>query len=234
MCAVREPQTDTTPVASGALAHERLRRAIVRLELPPGTAVSEQQLSLGFGLSKAAVRAGLARLRAEGLVLAEPRRGHVVAPLTMRDVVEVYELRLLLEPRAANDAAGRVEPATLERLRATLAAPLDVTDSASIDAFLDANRAVHVTVAHASSNRRLAATVERLLDDSERAIGVALRGGAASHGLRVRGEHEALLGALAAGDGAEAEAVMRAAIDRFRGELLTTLAGSPAVQDAAL
>jgi DNA-binding GntR family transcriptional regulator len=221
-------------VASGALAHERLRRAIVRLELAPGSAVSEQQLGARFDLSKAAVRAALARLRAEGLVLAEPRRGHVVAPLTLRDVGEVYALRLLLEPPAAGDAAGRLEPDALGRLRATVATPVDVDDAASIDRFLDANRAVHVTVAHAAGNRRLAALVERLLDDSERAIGVALRAGAAARGLRVRDEHEALLDALADGDGASAQRIMRAAIERFRGELLATLAGSPAVQDAAL
>jgi DNA-binding GntR family transcriptional regulator len=228
------PAADGAPVASGALAHERLRRAIVRLQLPPGTGVSEQQLSERFGLSKAAVRAALARLRAEGLVLAEPRRGHVVAPLTLRDVGEVYALRLLLEPPAAEQAAGQVDRAVLDRLRAAVADPVDVDDDASIDRFLDSNRAVHVTVADAGGNRRLAAIVERLLDDSERAIGVALRAGAAGRGLRVRGEHEALLAALAAGDGEAAERVMRAAIERFRDELLATLASSAAVQDAAL
>jgi DNA-binding GntR family transcriptional regulator len=219
---------------SGALAYERLRRAIVRLELPPGSAVSEQQLGDRFDLSKAAVRAALARLRAEGLVLAEPRRGHVVAPITLRDVGEVYALRLLLEPPAAAAAAGRVEPAALERLRATVATPVDVEDTASIDRFLDANRAVHVAVAGAAGNRRLAGLVERLLDDSERAIGVALRAGAAGRGLRVRDEHDALLAALAAADAPAAERIMRAAIERFRDELLATLAGSAAVQDAAL
>jgi DNA-binding GntR family transcriptional regulator len=229
-----EPVAGAAPVASGAVAHERLRHAIVRLRLPPGTAVSEQQLSLRFGFSKAAVRAALARLRAEGLVLAEPRRGHVVAPLTLRDVGEVYALRLLLEPPAAAAAAGQVDDATVERLHAAVGEPVDVEDDASIDRFLDANRAVHVAVARAAGNRRLAAVVERLLDDSERAIGVALRAGAAARGLRVRDEHEALLGALAGGDSASAERIMRAAIERFRDELLATLAGSPAVQDAAL
>jgi DNA-binding GntR family transcriptional regulator len=219
---------------SGALAHERLRRAIVRLELPPGSAVSEQQLGDRFDLSKAAVRAALARLRAEGLVLAEPRRGHVVAPITLRDVGEVYALRLLLEPPAAAAAAGRLEPPALERLRSTVSTPVDVEDTASIDRFLDANRAVHVAVARAAGNRRLAGLVERLLDDSERAIGVALRAGAAGRGLRVRDEHEALLAALAAADAPAAERIMRAAIERFRDELLATLAGSAAVQDAAL
>ena len=93
---------------------------------------------------------------------------------------------------------------------------------------------MHVAVAGAAGNRRLAGLVERLLDDSERAIGIALRAGAAGRGLRVRDEHEALLAALAAADAPAAERIMRAAIERFRDELLATLAGSAAVQDAAL
>jgi DNA-binding GntR family transcriptional regulator len=217
--------------SSSAAAHERLRRAVVRLELPPGSEASEQRLAARFGLSKAAVRAALARLRAERLVLAEPRRGHVVAPLTLRDVGEVYALRLLLEPPAAAAAAGRLDAAAIARLRGAIANEVDIDDPASIDRFLDGNRAVHVTIARASGNARLAAVVERLLDDSERAIGVALRAGAAGRGLRVRGEHEAVLDAIAAADGEAAERLMRLAIERFRDELLETLRGSAAVQD---
>jgi DNA-binding GntR family transcriptional regulator len=228
------PDSSRAPESSSALAHERLRRAIVRLELAPGAAISEQRLGARFDLSKAAVRAALARLRAERLILAEPRRGHVVAPLTLRDVGDVYALRLLLEPPAAAAAAGRLDAAAIERLRRPLAAAVDVTDPASIDRFLDSNRAVHVSVASASGNGRLAAIVERLLDDSERAIGIALRAGAAGGGLRVRGEHEALLDALAAGDAGAAQRLMHAAIERFRDELVATLRGSDSVQDAAL
>jgi DNA-binding GntR family transcriptional regulator len=220
--------------SSAALAHERLRRAVVRLELPPGAAMSEQRLAARFGLSKAAVRAALARLRAERLVRSEPRRGHVVAPLTLRDIGEVYALRLLLEPPAAAAAAGRLDAAELAQLKEAIAADVDIADAASIDRFLDGNRAVHVAIAAASGNGRLAAIVERLLDDSERAIGVALRAGAAGKGLRVRSEHEAVLDAIAAGDGAAAEQLMRAAIERFRDELTNTLRSSPAVEDLPL
>ena len=111
---------------SGTAAYERLRDAIVRLELAPGAAVSEAQLVGGFGFSKAAVRAGLARLRADGLVVAEPRRGHVIAPVTMRDVLEIYDLRLALEPAAAEAAAGNVEARELKRLRALVDRTKDV------------------------------------------------------------------------------------------------------------
>ena len=216
----------------GRHAHERLRHAIVRLELEPGAPVSEAQLVARFGFSKAAVRAALARLRAERLVLAEPRRGHVIAPLTIRDVGEIYDLRLLLEPPAAAAAAGRIAPDELAHLRARSEPALDLDDPASVDRFMEANRAVHVSVATAGGNRRAALIVARLLDDSERARLVALRAGAGGRGLRARDEHRALLGALEAGDGDEAARLMAAAIRDFRDELLDALRS--AVVDAPL
>jgi len=203
---------------SAGQAYERLRRAIVRLELAPGAGVSEAQLVDAFGLSKAAVRAALARLRAEGLVVAEPRRAHVVAPLTLRDVLEIYDLRLLLEPPGAEAAAGRIAPDELARLR-KLAAP-GVDD---LDAFLAANRTIHLAIAAAAGNRRTARILERLLDDSERARLVALRAGAASGGVRAREELRAVLTELEAGDGPRAKELMAQSIRTFRDELVESL-----------
>jgi DNA-binding GntR family transcriptional regulator len=163
-----------TASTSGAAAYERLRRAIVRVELAPATPVSEAQLVDSYRLSKAAVRAALARLRAEGLVRAEPRRGHVITALTMRDVVEIYDLRLLLEPPAAAAAAATLDRAELKRLRALAEPDVDFDDPDSLERFLRANRSIHLAIA-AAGNRRAAQIVERLLDDSERARLVALR-----------------------------------------------------------
>jgi DNA-binding GntR family transcriptional regulator len=219
-------QTDTEPrsgAGSGQAAHARVRRAIVRLELAPGSPVSEAQLVARFGFSKAAVRAALARLRVEGLVTAEARRGHVVAPLTLRDVREIYDLRLLLEPPAARAAAGRLEPAELARLQALTEPVLNLDDPHSVDRFMEANRTLHVTIAEAAGNRRAGAIVARLLEDSERARLLALQAGAAARGLRARTEHHAILAALADGDGPRAERVMARAIRSFRDELLEAL-----------
>jgi DNA-binding GntR family transcriptional regulator len=209
--------------SSSAAAYQRLRHAIVRVELAPGTPISEVQLMDRFGFSKAAVRAALARLRADGLVLAEPRRGHVIAPLTMRDVREIYDLRLLLEPPAAAAAAGRMPGAEVARLRALCAPVPDLDDDASAERFLRANRAIHVSIAGAGGNGRAAAIVAQLLDDSERARLIALRAGAAEHGLRAHDEHLDLLTALEAGDGPRARRLMSAAIHAFRDELVDAL-----------
>jgi DNA-binding GntR family transcriptional regulator len=205
---------------SGAAAYERLRRAIVRLELAPGAPVSEAQLVDAFGFTKAAVRAALARLRAEGLVIAEPRRGHVVAALTMRDVLEIYDLRLLLEPPAAEAAAGRIADDDLARLHSLAEPPVDPE---SLDRFLSANRTIHLAIVEAAGNRRVAQIVERLLDDSERARRVALRAGAASGGARARQELQFVLAELQEGDGPRAAQLMAATIRAFRDELVESL-----------
>jgi DNA-binding GntR family transcriptional regulator len=208
---------------SGAAAYERLRRAIVGVELEPGAVVSEAQLVDTFGFSKAAVRAALARLRTEGLLVAQPRRGHVVAPLTMRDVLEIYDLRLLLEPAAAEAAAGRIERDELARLKALVDPKVDVDDPASLERFMSANREVHLAIAEAAGNHRTAQIVEGLLDDSERARLVALQAGAASGGVRARAELTDVLAALESGDGKRAAKLMAGAIRGFRDELVESL-----------
>jgi DNA-binding GntR family transcriptional regulator len=208
---------------SGTAAYERLRDAIVRLELAPGAAVSEAQLVGGFGFSKAAVRAGLARLRADGLVVAEPRRGHVIAPVTMRDVLEIYDLRLLLEPPGTQAAAGRIERDELARLRILAEPAVDFDQAESLRRFLSANRTIHLAIAEAAGNRRTARILERLLDDSERARLVALRAGAGGRGVRAREELQLVLAALEKGDGPRAAQLMADAIRTFRDELVESL-----------
>jgi DNA-binding GntR family transcriptional regulator len=207
-----------------------LRQAIVRLDLPPSAPVSESTLTERFGLSRAAVRAALARLRAEGLVLAEPRRGHVIAPLTLRDVREVYDLRLLVEPSAAAAATGVLAAATLDALADRVRALADPP----LAELLAVNRDVHVTIAVAAGNGRRRALVERLLDESERAIAVALRAGVPGGGPRVRDEHLDVLAAMRSGDRDGAERAMATAIARFRDDLLRILASTPEVLDAVL
>jgi len=199
---------------SGAAAYERLREAIVRVELAPGAPMSEAQLVDRFGFTKAAVRAALARLRADGLVMAEPRRGHVVAPLTMRDVLEIYDVRLALEPPAAEAAAGAMPPGEAARL-------IKLTETG--DDVLAANREIHLAIVEAAGNQRATAIVERLLDDSERARIIALRAGAAEGGDRALPELRAVLAAIADGDGPRARELMAEAISVFRDELVERL-----------
>jgi DNA-binding GntR family transcriptional regulator len=78
-----------------------LRREIVACRLAPGDTVSETLMAERFSFGRAAIRTALARLAEEGLVNAIARRGWVVSLVTIRDIHEVFDLRLMLEPEAA-------------------------------------------------------------------------------------------------------------------------------------
>jgi DNA-binding GntR family transcriptional regulator len=202
-----------------------LRRDILTTVLAPGETLSEAQAAERLGLGKAPVRAALARLAEEGLIQAMPRRGWVVALVTIRDIHEVFDLRLLLEPEAARRAAGRVDAEALRRLDAVCAAGYRPEDADSALGFLDANRAFHVAVADLSGNGRLARQIGRLLDESTRMLVLGLkrrdRTGEMAH------EHAALIEALALGRADAAAALMHEQVAASRAMVLDALTSAP-------
>ena len=96
--------------------YEAVRRDILCCALPPGAAISEASLAARYGYGKSPVRLALSRLRQEGLVHASPRRSFVVSSITLRDVHDLYELRLVLEPAVARLAAGKVDVRALKKV----------------------------------------------------------------------------------------------------------------------
>jgi DNA-binding GntR family transcriptional regulator len=138
-------------------------------------------------------------------------------------VLEIYDLRLLLEPPATEAAAGRIDANELARLQKLAEPAVDFDDADSVQRFLAANRTIHLAIAEAAGNRRTARILERLLDDSERARLVALRAGAGGRGVRAREELQLVLAALEKGDGPRAALLMAEAIRTFRDELVASL-----------
>jgi DNA-binding GntR family transcriptional regulator len=138
-----------------------------------------------------------------------------------------------VEPAGARVAAGSLDRATVDGL-AKRVRSLSEPAPSTLEDFLVVNRDIHVTVAAASGNGRQHALVERLLDESERVIAVALSAGVPGGGPRVRDEHLALLTALRDGDAAGSEDAMARAISRFRDDLLGILGGTSPVLDANL
>jgi DNA-binding GntR family transcriptional regulator len=204
-----------------------LRREILTTRMLPGATLSEAAVAQQLGLGKAPVRAALARLAEEGLVQAVPRRGWTVSLVTIRDIHEVFGLRLLLEPEAARLAAGRVDAELLRRLDSICACGYRPEDEESTHAFLDANKAFHVALAELSGNGRLARQIDRLLDESTRMLTLGLRRrdrtGEMAH------EHHALIEALALGHAAEAAAIMSQQVAASQAMVLAALTAPDAL-----
>lgn len=93
-----------------------LRDAILSGELRPGERLLQEQLADQLRVSRIPLRDALRRLEAEGLVRIGPHRGAEVASLTRADVLEIYEVRVALEPDLMRRAVAALGPADIKRL----------------------------------------------------------------------------------------------------------------------
>ena len=212
-------------------AYERVRRDIISCAIAPGSEISEAQLADRYKLGKAAVRVALTRLSHDGLVRAIPRRGYVVMPVTLQDIQDVFELRLMLEPAAARMAAGKVNTHELRTYDEVCRSGYEPGDAKTTGRYLDANKAFHVTIARAAGNARLAGAIEHLLDEMTRLLhlGLGLR-----KGPQDVHEHKTLVKALARGDGETAERICREQIEASRNMVLSAVLTSRSVMTLAI
>jgi DNA-binding GntR family transcriptional regulator len=210
-------------------AYEQIRRDIISCAIAPGSEISETQLATQYELGKAPVRVALTKLAHAGLVRAIPRRGYIVMPVTLKDIHDVFELRLMLEPPAARMAAGKVSTQTLRELDEICREGFEPGDARSTTRFLDANKAFHVEIARGAGNERLAAAIEQLLDEMTRLLhlGLGLRKGP----QQTLHEHKALVKALARGDGETSERICREQIEASRNMVLGAILASRSVMN---
>jgi DNA-binding GntR family transcriptional regulator len=121
-------------------AVEALRRLVVGGVLRPGARVNQEDVAAQLGLSVAPVREALRVLEQEGQLTYLPRRGYFVTELRLEDLREIYELRALLEGRAARRAAPLLDEDALQRVELAAREVVEAADAGDVAAELDAHR----------------------------------------------------------------------------------------------
>lgn len=97
--------------------YERLRRYIYRGRLRPGQKIVERDLARQLNISRIPLRESLARLQSDGLVRIVPYSSTYIEEFAPADILEIYSMRLALEPLATRIATELAEPALVRRLR---------------------------------------------------------------------------------------------------------------------
>ena len=114
--AAKIPARKAKPLISGASkasqsltgrAYSELEELIVTLQLAPGSAVSEAELSQRLGIGRTPIREALQRLARERLVTILPRRGIVVSEINVKSQLRLLEVRREVERLVARSAARR-------------------------------------------------------------------------------------------------------------------------------
>jgi DNA-binding GntR family transcriptional regulator len=156
-------------------AYIRLRHEILVCDLSPGQIVSERELARRYEMSKTPIREALTQVCREGLIQRLPGRGYIVAPITIRDIHDLFDLRLILEVAAAERAIRNPSPPQIAVLKEMSVVSYNLDDPESRILFLQANRKFHLALAEATTNRRLVGMLEDLLKEMERLFHLGLR-----------------------------------------------------------
>ena len=147
-------------------AYHTIRDAIRDGTYQPGTQLREEQLAAEIGVSRTPIRDALRRLLADGLVETRRNYGTFVTDLTPAELLEIFEIRALLEGYAARKAAENVtddEIRELERL-ATEMESISGSDDERVDSFSRLNREFHLVIARASRSRRLEKMLSQMFE----------------------------------------------------------------------
>jgi DNA-binding GntR family transcriptional regulator len=200
--------SDTAPATLTARVTDAVRDAIVDGRLVAGERYSVALLAGQFGVSRTPVREALLVLERQGMVRFERNRGVRVLETSLHDLEEVFGLRLLLEVPATERACELLDAAALEALERELQAMRIAGEAGDEAAFMAHDKAFHTVLLLAAGNRRLADVVAQLRD-AVRSRGVSTVGRSRDLAA-ILGEHDAIMAALRARDGAAAAAAMRA------------------------
>ncbi|WP_151525083.1 GntR family transcriptional regulator [Serinicoccus kebangsaanensis] len=144
---------ETVPLGDRTMA--AIRAAIITGELAGGTPLSDRELSESLGVSRTPVREALHRLKEAGLVEPRGRTGWAVAHFTEKDVREIFQLRVVLEPVGLEELERTGDPArirALSRFFEDYAHPIDVDRYG--DYFAEDQR-FHRAIVACSGNSRL-------------------------------------------------------------------------------
>ncbi|MHB1809865.1 MAG: GntR family transcriptional regulator [Solirubrobacteraceae bacterium] len=203
-----------------------LRTRIVSGELAPGTQLREVALSQAIGVSRPTLREALQALKHEGLVQHEAHRGVFVATLGPAEIVDIYQVRHVLECSAARGCANAT-PDALEAVRSAwerLAPAWAAGERAAIEADL----AFHQRIVALLGSRRLDALFDTVTTALRPCLGVLSREARAQvlHAGSLA-EHDAILAPLLARRPRAAERLLAAHIEANQALLLQVVqAGS--------
>ena len=202
-------------------AYEAIKHRIITCAFKPGQELSESTVAGLLKIGRTPVHQAFDRLNTEGLVDVQPRKGVVVRPINLDEVIEIIEVRLLNETFAVRLAAERASSAEIMAIRDVLAKASGAVGAGKVETLMLLDREFHRLIARAAHNTVLAEVLLKLHERSLRLWFISLA--APDHQGSVNDQHHSIFQAISHRDVEAAENAMRAHIDSFRRNVLRNL-----------
>jgi len=194
--------------------YSQIRDDITYGRLNPGERLVESKLAQQFATSRSPVREVLRQLESEGLIKFQRNKGITVSKLSIKEVDEIYTLRLLLESYATRLAAENIKKNDIEILRGLQEKLKVAAKHLDIKAWLENNNLFHDILCERSENDNLALILDTLKRRIYRYKYMVLLN--SKHFENYVRDHERILRACERNDGAMAERYMKIHIKKVK------------------
>jgi len=195
-------------------AYEAIKHKIIVMEFQPGEYLNENRVSEALGIGRTPVHQALTRLMLEGMVEVIPRKGVIVKNVSLNEIMEIIDARLINETHAARLAATFADESDI----ATIGRILDEADKPSPHADLVRqmllDKEFHYALSKAAKNTILAEILARLHERSLRFWFISLKDPV--HHKEVHDEHRKVFDAIKERDAEKAAQAVREHIESFR------------------
>jgi DNA-binding GntR family transcriptional regulator len=195
-------------------AYEQLKHLIITMAFRPGEYLNEAQVCKALKIGRTPIHQALNRLMLEGMVEVIPRKGVIVKAVSLNEVMEIIEVRLVNETHCARLAASRAEDGDIAAMEEVLVESQKAVEASDIERQMMLDRRFHSLLARAAKNDVLAGIMQNLHEQSLRFWFISLRDRA--HHTDVQNEHRKILDAVEARDPDAAGDAVRRHIESFR------------------
>ena len=169
--AFRTTPSDNSPRKAGslvAMAYEQIKDGIITLHFLPGQYLNEGAICALLQVGRTPVHQALQRLELEGLVEIMPRKGVIVLPDSISEIIKILESRATVEADLARSAAKNATARDVRELQTLANAIKQNKNGSDIDSFIAADRAFHRKLAELAGNSVLSDFAQQLHERSIR------------------------------------------------------------------
>ena len=156
--------TELKPFALTDWTYHYLKEKILNLELKPGQQINIDEFTEKLEVSRTPIREAFLKLASEGLIEVRPRVGYFVVDITEQDIRDLFEIREIIETRAAKKAAELLSDEELESMQSLILESQKAVEEENFDIYLKNEIQFHEFLQKHIQNKRLISIIEGLND----------------------------------------------------------------------
>jgi len=150
--------------------YENLKEDIINLRFKEDSIITEKELAERYKVSKTPVREALKKLNLEGFIEILPRKGYFITSISVEDLKNIFQMRMILEVGASEIAIANAGLNDIEKLKEIANTKVKTINSKSYIEYSEINYQFHLLIAQSTKNNMLANTIKGLLNQLRRVL----------------------------------------------------------------